>query len=281
MICSALRWPGDIARERQEADLDIGVTAQDALVLREDRGPVVWLRLNRPADGNLLSDAMLDALHRDIAAAQAEPAVRVIVLAASGKLFCAGHDLTEIRAHQEPARHEALFSKCSALMLEIERSGTPVIACVQGTAVAGGCQLVAACDLAYAADTARFGMTGIKLGLFCSTPSVPLARSVAAKPAMEMLLTGGLIDAAEAVRIGLINMAVAADALEATVSRIGASIAEKPRDVVRLGKELFHRQRRLDTEAAYALAGATMAANLAMPEARQGIDTYLARRKPG
>jgi enoyl-CoA hydratase/carnithine racemase len=260
--------------------MDTGIVEHGALVLRQDRGPVAWLRLNRPARGNLLSDAMLDALLDALADAEADPDVRVIVLAAAGKLFCAGHDLAEIRAHEERDRHAALFAKCSAMMLAIERGGTPVIACVQGTAAAGGCQLVAACDLAYAADTARFGLTGINLGLFCSTPAVPVSRSVAAKPAMELLLTGRLIDAAEAARIGLVNAAVPAEALEAKVDDIAAAIADKPPEVIRMGKALFQRQLRADTQSAYAMAGAVMADNLALPAARAGIDGYLHRKRP-
>lgn len=261
--------------------MDTGILDQGAMVLREARGPVTWLRLNLPARGNPLSDAMLQALHAELMAAESDPLVRVIVIAASGKLFCAGHDLTEIRAHTDRARHEALFAQCSAMMLDIERMGTPVIACVQGTAAAGGCQLVAACDLAYAAESARFGLTGINLGLFCSTPAVPVSRAVMQKAAMEMLLTGRLIDAAEAVRVGLINAVVAAEELEAKVTGIATAIAEKPPEAIRLGKALFHRQLRSDTETAYAQAGAAMAENLAMPCAQAGIDAYLNRRRAG
>ncbi len=259
--------------------MDIGVTPDTALVLREDRGPVRHLTLNRPDRANTLSQAMLAALHAELEAAAAEPAIRVVVLAASGRIFCAGHDLREMREHDDAAWHAALFAQCSALMLLIQRIDKPVIARVQGAAVAAGCQLVAACDLAYAADTARFGVSGINLGLFCSTPSVALSRAVARKPALEMLLTGELIDAAHAARIGLVNHAVPPERLDAVVDETALLIAGKLAPVVGLGKTLFYRQLELDTGAAYALASATMVENLRLDATRACIDGFLAGRK--
>lgn len=258
--------------------MDIGVAQETALVLREDRGPVRHLTLNRPDKANTLSRAMMAALHGEMEAAAADAAIRVVVLGAAGRIFCAGHDLGEIRAHDDAAWHAALFAECSALMLLMQRLDKPVIACVQGAAVAGGCQLVAACDLAYAADSARFGVSGINLGLFCSTPSVPLSRSVGRKAAMEMLLTGELIDAARAARIGLINEAVPADRLGAMVEEKAALIAGKLAPALSLGKALFYRQSELDIEAAYAAASDSMVENLRLDGTRACIDGFLAKR---
>ncbi len=258
--------------------MDIGVAQETALVLREDQGAVRRLTLNRPDKANTLSQAMLAALDAELEAVAADAAIRVVVLAAAGRIFCAGHDLGEMRARDDAAWHTSLFEQCSALMLRMQRLDKPVIACVQGAAVAGGCQLVAACDLAYAADTARFGVSGINLGLFCSTPSVPLSRTVGRKAAMEMLLTGELIDAARAARIGLINEAVPADRLGPLVDEKAALIASKPAAAVRLGKPLFYRQLELESEAAYALASKTMVENLQLDATRACIDHFLQKR---
>ncbi len=258
--------------------MDHGVARQAALVLREDRGAVAWLRLNRPERANALSGAMLTELQSQLRQAADDSAIRVVVLAAAGRIFCAGHDLREIREHDDAAWHADLFARCSALMLGLARLGKPVIACVQGAAAAAGCQLVASCDLAYAARGARFGVNGIDLGLFCSTPSVALSRAVGRKAAMEMLLTGRLIDADEAARIGLVNAAVDAGRLEPLVQETAQRIAGKLPAAVELGKSLVHRQAELDVEAAYALAAQAMVDNLRIEATRACIDGFLDRR---
>lgn len=224
---------------------------------------------------------MMAALAAALDAAASDEAVRVIVLAAAGKLFCAGHDLGELRATEDPAAHQALFDRCSALMLAIGVARTPVIARVQGAAVAAGCQLVASCDLAIAAESARFAVSGIDLGLFCSTPGVAVGRAVGRKAAAEMLLTGRFIGAAEAVTLGLINRAVPAADLDAAIAETTALIAAKPADAIALGKAAFRRQMEAPLAEAYAIAGRAMTENLGFASARDGIDGFLQRRAPG
>jgi len=247
------------------------------LVLRRIDGPIARLTLNDPDRANVLSTAMIEALGEAIAAAGADPAVRVIVLGAAGKIFCAGHELGELRASDDKAAHKALFARCSALMLAIGASRKPVIAEVQGAAVAAGCQLVASCDLAYAAETARFAVSGINLGLFCSTPSVALSRNVPRKAALEMLLTGRFVGAGEAAAIGLINRAVPAADLTGVVDEAAAAIAGKSPEAVALGKALFRRQIEAPVAEAYAMAAERMAENLGFAETKAGIDAFLAR----
>src|ERR1700710_2918939 len=195
------------------------------LVLRAIDGPLALLTLNDPARANVLSEAMMVALDGALAEAAADQRVRVIVLEAAGKVFCAGHDLAELRASDDPRQHESLFERCSALMMAVGACRAPVIARVQGAAVAAGCQLVASCDLAYAAATAQFAVPGINLGLFCSTPGVALGRAVGRKAAAEMLLTGSFIDAARAQDLGLINRAVPAAELDTAVGDAAKAIA--------------------------------------------------------
>jgi enoyl-CoA hydratase/carnithine racemase len=247
------------------------------LVLRRDDGPIARLTLNDPDRANILSRPMMQALGEALASAGDDPAIRVIVLAASGRVFCAGHDLGELRASDDRFEHEGLFAMCSDLMLAIGASSKPVIAKVQGAAVAAGCQLVASCDLAFAADDARFAVSGINLGLFCSTPSVALSRMVGRKAALEMLLTGRFVGAAEAVAMGLINRAAPASDLDALVDEAAAAIAGKPPRVVALGKALFRRQIEMNIADAYVLAGERMVENLGYPETRTGIDRFLQR----
>jgi len=223
---------------------------------------------------------MMAALAAALDGAASDDRVRVIVLAAAGKLFCAGHDLAELRATEDPAAHQALFDRCSALMLAIGVTRTPVIARVQGAAVAAGCQLVASCDLAIAAETARFAVSGIDLGLFCSTPGVAVGRAVGRKAAAEMLLTGRFIGAAEAVDLGLINRAVHAADLDAAITETAALIAAKPADAIALGKAAFRRQMEAPLAEAYAIAGRAMTENLGFASARAGIDGFLQRRAP-
>ena len=220
---------------------------------------------------------MRTPLGEAVASAGDDPAIHVIVLAAAGRVFCAGHDLGELRASDDRFEHEGLFAMCSDLMLAIGASPKPVIAKVQGAAVAAGCQLVASCDLAYAADSARFAVSGINLGLFCSTPSVALSRAVGRKAALEMLLTGRFVSAAEAEAIGLINRAVPAADLDRLVDEAAAAIAAKAPEAVALGKALFRRQIEMSLEDAYVLAGERMAENLAFPSPRSGIDRFLKR----
>ena len=223
---------------------------------------------------------MMAALAAALDAAAGDERVRVIVLAAAGKLFCAGHDLAELRATDDAAAHQAMFDRCSDLMLAIGVTRTPVIARVHGAAVAAGCQLVASCDLAIAADTARFAVSGIDLGLFCSTPGVAVGRAVGRKAAAEMLLTGRFVGAAEAVALGLINRAVPAADLDAAITETTSLIADKPADAIALGKAAFRRQMEAPLAEAYAIAGRAMTENLGFSSARAGIDGFLQRRAP-
>jgi enoyl-CoA hydratase/carnithine racemase len=247
----------------------------DHLVLRETQDGVATLTLNRPDQANALSEAMIQSLHRRIHECAAAPAVRVVVLAARGRIFCGGHDLREMSGRTGKGGFEALFARCSAMMLAIRACPKPVIAKVQGAAVAAGCQLVATCDLAYAADTARFGVSGINLGLFCSTPSVALSRAVPRKQALELLLTGRLIGAARAAEIGLINAAVPAAELDRVTAETAKEIAAKQPPGVALGKDVFYRQLEMDLSGAYALAGERMAENMGFAETRIAIEGFV------
>ncbi len=249
----------------------------DDLVISAVEGPVVRLTLNDPDHANVLSSPMMAALSEALAKASANPDVRVIVLAAGGKLFCAGHDLGELRSTEDEAAHEALFAQCSALMMAVEACRAPVIARVQGAAVAAGCQLVASCDIAYAAETAKFAVSGINLGLFCTTPGVALGRAVGKKAAAELLLTGRFIDAARAAELGLITGAVPAADLDRVVDETAALIAAKPPEAVALGKAAFRRQMAAPLPEAYAIASKAMVENLAFESAKAGIDGFLKR----
>jgi enoyl-CoA hydratase/carnithine racemase len=250
--------------------------AEPILLCRID-GAVGRLTLNDPGRANALSEAMMTALSRALADLAADPAVRVIVLAAEGRIFCAGHDLAELRDGRDAAAHEALFTQCSALMQAIVACPKPVIARVQGAAVAAGCQLMASCDLAFSADTARFAVSGINLGLFCSTPGVALARAVGRKDALELLLTGRFAGADEAAAMGLINRSVPAADLDTAVDEAALAIAAKAPDAIALGKRVFNQQIDLTLEEAYVAASKAMAENLAFESARTGIDGFLKR----
>jgi enoyl-CoA hydratase/carnithine racemase len=245
------------------------------LVLRQDGDAIATLTLNRPERSNALSEGMMDALEERIHEVADDPAIRVIVLAANGKNFCAGHDLAEMHGHADKAYFETLFARCSRMMMAIRSCPKPVVARVRGAAVAAGCQLVATCDLAYAADTARFGVSGINLGLFCSTPSVALSRSVPRKQAMELLLTGEVIGAGRAAEIGLVNAALAEADLDAAVGEIARTIAAKIPDAISLGKDLFYRQIEMSLPEAYALAGERMAENISHSATKQRIGAFL------
>jgi len=252
---------------------------QPLIEARDGRG-VVTLTLNRPASFNALSEEMLAALQAALDRLAGDASVRVLVIAAAGKAFCAGHHLKEMIARPEHAYYQQLFAHCSRVMLALQQLPVPVIARVQGIATAAGCQLVAQCDLAIASTEARFAVSGVNYGLFCATPSVPLLRNMAPKQAMEMLVTGEFISAQEAQARGLVNHAVAPEELDAAVERLVASILAKPREALAMGKELFYRQREMGIAAAYQLAAQTMADNMMAPCALEGVTAFTEKRKP-
>ena len=223
---------------------------------------------------------MLSALQREVDEIAAHDDIKVLILAAHGKAFCAGHDLKEMRAHPEQSYYETLFAQCSQLMVALARMPQIVVARVQGMATAAGCQLVANADLAVASDNARFAVSGINLGLFSSTPSVPLSRNVSRKRAFEMLTTGDFIDAHTAVQYGLINHAVPVDELDSAVDALVRNIASKPADALRAGKALFYRQLNMPLADAYATAGQTMASNMLFSDTVEGINAFIEKRKP-
>ena len=257
------------------------VQGEDGLVLHQhDARGVHRLTLNSPKSFNVLGEAVLGELQRQFDAIAADPTARVLVIAAEGKAFCAGHDLKQMKANPQLAYYQRLFAQCSKMMLSIQKLPVPVIARVQGLATAAGCQLVAQCDLAVAADSARFGVNGIDVGLFCATPSVPLVRNMAPKQAMEMLVTGGFIDAEEARARGLVNRVVPAEQLDAAVDALVNAILAKPREAIAAGKELFYRQSELGIEAAYQLAGQTMACNMMLDVAQEGVQAFIDKRAP-
>ncbi len=249
---------------------------------RDSRG-VYQLTLNRPESFNALSGEMIAALQTALNAVAQDDQARAVVLAAEGRAFCPGHNLKDMAAQPSLEFYQALFAQCSKMMLSIAKLPVPLIAKVQGMATAAGCQLVAQCDLAVCSPQARFATSGIAYGLFCSTPSVPLIRNMAPKHAMQMLVTGEFIDAATALRYGLIN-AVAADdsaqALDAQVELLLAGILDKPRAALAMGKELVYRQQGLSLEAAYALAGQTMAINMMDAAAQEGVRAFVEKRTP-
>jgi len=272
------------ARAAPPATADRAVTAVDpdaaAPIERIDHGPVAWLWLNRARAYNALSASLLTALQRELDVIATDPSVRAVVIGGRGPAFCAGHDLREMRAEPSLDAYRHLFAQCSRMMTRLQSMPQPVIARVHGIATAAGCQLVAACDLAIAADDARFAVSGVNLGLFCSTPSVALSRNLSRKAAMRMLLTGDFIDAREAQEQGLINEAVPADALDAAVEALLAKIVAKPHETIAAGKGLFYRQLEMGTEAAYQLAGQTMAHNLMQASALEGVQAFLDKRPP-
>lgn len=249
-----------------------------AVLLRTDSGGVATLTLNRPEAFNALSVDLLGALQTELDLLATDERVRVVVLAGNGKAFCAGHDLKEMRANSSPEATRALFDQCSQVMLSIIRLSKPVIARVHGIATAAGCQLVATCDLAVAAETVRFAVSGVNLGLFCSTPMVALSRNLPRKQAMELLLTGDFIDARTALQYGLVNRVVPADQLDAAVAELAGKIASKSPAAVALGKRLFYQQLEKGLSAAYAEAGETMTCNMMLEDAQCGIDAFIAKR---
>ncbi len=251
------------------------------LVLRDDRADgLTTLTLNRPGQFNSLSQDMLRALQAELDAIAASESIRVVVIAGAGKAFCAGHDLKEMRANHSKAFMQALFKQCGELMLSITRMPQPVIARVHGIATAAGCQLVSMCDLAVAADVAKFAVSGINVGLFCSTPAVGLARNLGRKAALEMLLTGEFIDAMEARAKGLVNRVVPSDALDTEIERLAQSIIGKSAIAVRMGKGMFYKQLEMGLGEAYDYAGEVMACNMMSDDAGEGVDAFMQKRKP-
>ena len=246
---------------------------------RDDRG-VHTLTLDRADSFNALSEDMLAALQTALDAVAADGRARAVVIAARGKAFCAGHNLKDMRARPELAYYQALFAQCTRMMLSIQKLPVPVIAKVQGLATAAGCQLVAQCDLAIASTAASFGVNGIDVGLFCATPSVPLSRNMPAKQAMEMLLTGAFITADEARIRGLVNRVVPAEELGAELEKLLQTLLLKPAEAIAVGKALFYKQRETGIEAAYQLAGQSMACNMAHPVAQEGVQAFIEKRDP-
>ena len=253
----------------------------DALVLntRDTRG-VVTLTLNRPQAFNALSEGLIEALQRELDRVATDDSVRAVVIAAAGKAFCAGHDLKEMRAAPELGYYERLFALCGRMMMTIQKLPVPVIARVHGIATAAGCQLVAMCDLAVAVREARFAVSGINAGLFCSTPSVALSRNVPRKQAFEMLVTGDFISAEEARERGLVNRVVDAEQLDAEVEALVARIVAKPGISIARGKALFYRQLEQGIEAAYEQAVTTMACNMMDAPALEGVQAFIEKRPP-
>src|SRR5271168_1972538 len=277
------RFHADQARVKavKAAMAAIPKSSENAPVLLEAREHgVLRLTMNRPQARNALSVPLMDALIDALGRAAKDTEARVVVIAGAGPAFCAGHDLREIREDRRRETYERLFAQCSELMLTIVRLPKPVIAEVRGVATAAGCQLVASCDLAVAAEDARFATPGVNIGLFCSTPMVALSRGVGRKAAMEMLLTGELISAARAREIGLVNRVVPSDGLRAAVDALAGEIAGKSALTVAIGKEAFYRQAELDLADAYRFASEVMTTNMLAADAGEGIDAFLAKRPP-
>ncbi len=252
----------------------------EAVLLRDTVDGVATLTLNRPNKFNPLSEEMLDSLQAELDDIGQDESIRVVVIRAEGKAFSAGHDLKEMRSNPTKAFYDHLFAKCSKMMLTINRLPQPVIARVQGIATAAGCQLVANCDLAVAADTAKFATSGIRYGLFCSTPAVPVSRNVGRKKAMEMLLTGEFIDADAAVAEGLLNSAVPIDELDGAVQKLVDGIKSKSAVAIRIGKEMFYKQHEMGLAEAYDYAAEMMACNMMADDAAEGFDAFLEKRQP-
>nr|VFJ58574.1 MAG: Enoyl-CoA hydratase/carnithine racemase [Candidatus Kentron sp. FW] len=251
---------------------------EPVLLSRVEQG-VATLTLNRPRQYNVLSEALLSALQNTLDDIAENRSIRVVVLAGAGAAFCAGHDLKEMRANPSRDYYEDLFGRCSRVMMRMVQLPQPVIARVHGLATAAGCQLVAACDLAIAADMARFAVSGINLGLFCSTPAVPLTRNILRKRAFEMLITGDFVDAKTAMEYGLVNRVVPLDALDRSVDDLVKSILDKSPVAVEMGKRMFYKQFAHDLEMAYEYATHVMAANMMADDAMKRIDDFLEKRK--
>ncbi|MDF1720281.1 MAG: enoyl-CoA hydratase [Minwuia sp.] len=256
--------------------------ANEDILLREDRGPVTWLTLNRPDAFNSLSTDLMTRVQTELDALADDRSCRVIVIAGAGRGFCAGHDLREVRGHQQDQPFiKAMLDQCSTMMQSIVNHPKPIIARVHGVATAAGCQLVASCDLAIAADSAKFATPGVNIGLFCHTPMVALGRNVSRKHAMEMLLTGELMSSDDAVRFGLINRTVTADALDDAVMAMAGTIASKSSYTLKIGKEAFYRQMEApDLNHAYDYAAGVMLQNMVAHDANEGIQAFIDKRDP-
>ena len=267
------------AAEIDEAVIDAEPAAEPVL-LRSDAEGVVGLTLNRPNQYNALSRELLARLQAELDAIKDDPAVRVVVITGAGRAFCAGHDLKEMAGERERAKLVELFGACSKMMLSLTRLPQPVIALVDGIATAAGCQLVAACDLALATTDARFATSGIKYGLFCSTPMVALSRNVPRKPALEMLLTGDFIEADDALRLGLVNQVVAPDRLDEAFDALLARLLDKPPEVLGLGKRAYYRQLEMGLEDAYRFTTEVIVDNALGKDFEEGLAAFLEKRPP-
>jgi enoyl-CoA hydratase/carnithine racemase len=261
------------------------VTAAEPVLLRETLGPIALLTLNRPSARNSLSEALIEALSAGLSAIAADPAIRAVVLAASGPTFCAGHDLKELSSRRSDADggrafFQQMMEKCSAMMQQIVALPQPVIAAVQGVATAAGCQLVATCDLAVASTSAAFATPGVDIGLFCSTPMVALSRNIGRKRTMEMLLTGEMLSAEDAARMGLVNHVTPAGAERDTAFELAGKIAAKSAHVIGIGKAAFYRQVEMPLADAYRYASEVMTENMMARDAEEGICAFIEKRDP-
>ncbi len=254
--------------------------AENNILLSATDSGITTLTLNRPAQYNALSGELLHALSTELDAVGQDSSIRAVVIAANGRAFCAGHDLKQMRQNADKASQRQLFSRCSDVMQKIINLPQPVVAKVQGMATAAGCQLVATCDLAVAADSVKFAVSGIRAGLFCSTPAVALSRNISRKRAMEMLMTGEFIDAQSALDYGLVNKVVSAQELDGSVSKLVWNIIRHPRRVVALGKKMFYQQLHQDLHTAYADATETISSNMMLDETKEGIDAFIEKRPP-
>jgi enoyl-CoA hydratase/carnithine racemase len=265
--------PGLNAREED-------ISAPQPVLLRSDAEGVAGLALNRPDQYNALSRELLGALQVELDRIRDDPAVRVVAITGQGRAFCAGHDLKEIAHERERGKLTELFGQCSEVMLSLTRLRQPVIALVDGIATAAGCQLVAACDLALATTNARFATSGVKYGLFCSTPMVAVSRNLPRKPAMEMLLTGDFIEADDAFRLGLVNKVVPPERLEEAFDGMVARLLDKPREVLALGKRAYYRQLEMGLEDAYAFTTDVIVDNALGKDFEEGLAAFLEKRAP-
>jgi enoyl-CoA hydratase/carnithine racemase len=254
--------------------------AEEPMLTHQIENGIARITLNRPGQYNALSKALLSTLQATLDAIANDNAVNVVIIAANGKAFCAGHDLKEMRSNEEREFHQALFQQCGGVMQTIASMPQPVIAQVNGIATAAGCQLVAQCDLAVASDVSRFAVSGINVGLFCSTPAVALSRNMHRKHAMQMLLTGDFIDAQTACQYGLINTVTSVAELADVTQALAEKIAAKSPLAIRMGKAMFYQQLNMDLDKAYDFAADTMACNMDSEDAREGIDAFIGKRKP-
>jgi len=281
VLCYLIAGAISLAKPSRPPDIrPMQATPNEPLILRQDRGGIATLTLNRAQARNALSMALMADLIAALAELAKDPGAKVVVLAGAGPGFCAGHDLKELRSQPQRDSHEAVFRRCSELMLAIQRLPKPVIAKVHGIATAAGCQLVATADLAVAAASARFATPGVNIGLFCSTPMVALSRAVPRKMAMEMLLTGDLISAERAQAIGLVNRVVPDGELDTATTELALKIAAKSPLTVKIGKEAFYRQAEMDVAQAYAYASKVMTENMLARDAAEGIDAFIEKREP-